>query len=53
MKIFVLLGALFCLFLGRGYITINTERFTEIMNNVIENSAIRNLGRKYTRNRYN
>ena len=49
MKMFVLLGALFCLLLGRGYITINTERFSEYINETIDNSWIRKRGKNYSK----
>ena len=47
MKTLILLVALLCFSLGRGYITINTERFSEYVNEAINSSWIRKRGNNY------
>ena len=49
MKTLTLLVALLCFSLGRGCITINTERFSEYINEAIDNSWIRKRGKNYSK----
>ena len=47
MKRFILLLALTCFSIGRGYVTFNSEKFDEYVGGVIETNHLRNLGLKY------
>ena len=47
MKTFVLVIGLLYIGFGRGYITVNTERFSEYINDKIENNPFATLSKEY------